>query len=83
MSKRSKRRERQTGQRPGAGLFWETAQGFQTLLRGSPPDAARLEAMTREYQQSIRQSPLWPRMVQEHGLAGAEALLQQCRVQTP
>jgi hypothetical protein len=31
--------------------------------------------MTREYQRRIRNSPLWPRIVQEHGLARAEALL--------
>ena len=37
------------------------------------------EVLTRNFQQQIRNSEFWPRMVAEFGEQGAEELLKQCR----
>ena len=37
------------------------------------------EVLTRNFQQEIRNSALWPQMVAEFGEAEAEELLKQCK----
>jgi hypothetical protein len=50
-------------------------------LPGSPPTPEKLEEMTRQYQENIRNSPMWGEMVRKFGRAKAEELLKQCRVE--
>ena len=37
------------------------------------------EVLTRNFQQQIRNSEFWPRMVAEFGEKGAEELLKECK----
>jgi hypothetical protein len=58
--------------------MWMDQQGLHALLPGSP-EANTYERLTEQYQQSIRNSPMWDEMVREFGLQKAEQLLKQCR----
>ncbi len=37
--------------------------------------------MTKDYQEKIRQSPMWDEMVKEYGHKKAEELLKQCKAE--
>ena len=41
--------------------------------------ATAQEVLTRNYQQAIRNSEIWPQMVAEFGEEKAEALLKECK----
>ena len=56
--------------------------GLHMLAAGSPPTAESLNAATKMYQQKIRASPLWGKMVEEHGEEEAKRLLSEFRVET-
>lgn len=43
--------------------------------------AEMLEEMTKQYQENIRNSPLWDIMVKQFGAEKAEALLKECRAE--
>jgi hypothetical protein len=58
--------------------MWMDEQGVHALLPGSP-EADTYERLTEQYQQNIRNSPMWDEMVREFGLQKAEQLLKQCR----
>ena len=62
-------------------LLWHEDDGFHALMPGPKPTAEQLEAATKQYQEKIRNSPLWADMVTEFGLAKAEELLRQCRAE--
>jgi len=69
---------------PGAampGAAWFDDEGLHALLPGQPPDQATLERLTQQYQQQIRNSPMWDEMVREFGAKKAEELLRQCRAE--
>jgi hypothetical protein len=55
--------------------MWMDQQGLHALL----PRGHTYERLTEQYQQSIRNSPMWDEMVREFGLQKAEQLLKQCR----
>ena len=61
--------------------MWLDEQGIHALIPGERPDAERLERMTREYQNRIRQSPMFDELVRTYGPVQAEAILQQCRAE--
>jgi hypothetical protein len=60
---------------------WVGADGLRAMLPGVGPTSDMLEQMTRQYQERIRNSPLWDEMVQKFGVAEAEQLLKEFRVQ--
>jgi hypothetical protein len=60
---------------------WLEEDGLHALLPGRPPDPQTLEAMTRRYQEEIRNSPVWDELVREFGAQRAEELLREFRVE--
>ena len=61
--------------------MWLDKQGVHAIIPGEKPDAATLERMTLDYQNRIRQSPMFDEMVNVYGLARAEELLKECRAE--
>lgn len=59
-------------------LWWED-DGLHALVQdeGHPLD---LEALSRDYQARIRQSPLWDTMVAKFGMEKAEDMLKEFKV---
>ena len=47
---------------------------------GVPPSPEKIEEMTREYQNNIRNSELFDMWERDFGLEKAEELLKECRV---
>lgn len=66
---------------PIGALTWFETDGLHTIMPGEPPSEEMLEAMTKEYQRQIRNSPLWDEMVKQFGKEEAENLLKQCRAE--
>lgn len=84
MAKKKKRKHQalQHNQRPIFGASaWRGNEGFHFLLPGSPPTPEMLEAMTKRYQERLRNSPLWDVMVKQFGEEKAEELLKECRAE--
>ena len=87
MAKKKKRRvkrDKALPQQPpiiSDGVSWQAKDGFHTLLPGSPPTPEKLEEMTKQYQENIRNSPMWGEMVRKFGRAKAEELLKGCKVE--
>ena len=61
--------------------MWIDEQGIHAVLPGEKPDAETLERMTIDFQQRLRNSPMFVEMVKTYGQAKAEELLSQCRAQ--
>jgi hypothetical protein len=57
------------------------SDGINVLSSGSPPNADQLDTMTKTYQESIRNSPLWALMVEKYGTHKAKEILKQCKVE--
>jgi hypothetical protein len=53
--------------------------GLPKALAGQAPE--KLEEMTKQYQENLRNSPMWSEMVRKFGRAKAEELLKECRVE--
>ena len=53
--------------------------GRPKALAGQAPE--KLEEMTKQYQENLRNSPRWGEMVRKFGRAKAEELLKECRVE--
>lgn len=51
------------------------------VASGHDPSSEQLEKMTEEYQNKIRNSPIWNQMVKKYGKEKAEELLKQCRAE--
>lgn len=88
MGKKSKRKRkhRQSRQKAkvvegGVTMSWQEQDGYHMLVPGRPPSAETMEEITRDYQQRLRNSPLWPEMVKKYGKEQAEELLKECRVE--
>jgi len=60
---------------------WLESDGLHAFVPGSAPSPEVLDDMTRRYQQEIRNSPLWDKMVREFGEEEAERLLREFRVE--
>ncbi len=60
---------------------WQDEKGIHHLAQGEPPGEEELEQMTKDYQEKIRQSPMWDKMVKEYGHKKAEELLKQCKAE--
>ncbi len=60
---------------------WIDDDGLHVLVPGAPPSPGMLEGATRLYQEKIRNSPIWDKIVGEVGKEEAERLLKQFRVE--
>jgi hypothetical protein len=60
---------------------WLDDEGLHVAAAGDPPSQAMLDELTRRYQQSIRNSPLWQQMVDEFGEEEAEQMLKDFRAE--
>ena len=61
---------------------WAYNDGTHFAGPGSPPSPEQLKKMTKEYQNQIRNSPLWDEMVQKYGKEKAEKLLKEFKAET-
>ena len=61
-------------------LSWQDNDGIHVIEQGEKPSGEKLKKMTKEYQEQIRKTPLWDKMVKEHGKKKAEELLSQFEV---
>lgn len=78
-SKKRNRRKEAFPQGP-PGPTWIEHDGVHALIpdEGVPPD---LEALSRTYQDEVRNSSLWDTMVAEYGQEKAEKLLKEFKVE--
>lgn len=79
----AKQREaKQNDRRISSGwpMSWQDEEGLHFVSPGSAPSPEQVAAMTKEYQNQIRNSPLWHEMVNQFGLKKAEELLKECQV---
>jgi len=80
-----KKRKRKVQARGLQSKAWDMprleSDGLHALVPGSAPSPEMLDEMTRLYQQKIRKSPLWDKMVREFGAEEAERLLRSFRVE--
>jgi len=77
---RRKAKQKQKNISPGT-ISWQDGEGLHFVTPGLAPTPEQIAEMTKEYQNRIRNSPLWDEMVKQFGLEKAEELLKQCQVQ--
>ena len=53
--------------------------GLHSIQPGLPPSAEQIEAVTKEYQNQLRNSPLWDIMVEQFGEEEAKEKLKEFR----
>lgn len=59
---------------------WLDDDGFNLITIGGSMTPEQLKMMTKDYQDRIRNSPLWDKMVQQYGEKEAEILLKEFQV---
>ena len=65
----------------GSPVPWLDHDGLHMLLPGDSPSGVLLDQLTEQYQQNIRNSPLWEEVVRRFGPQEAERLLKAFRVE--
>jgi len=81
MPKSRKRKIQKSHTATSISTWMEPDGSIHAILPGDAPDEARLDQLSRSYQESIRSSPMWIDMVKEFGQAKADKLLAQCRAE--
>ena len=80
MGKKSRlKKERREGADAGP-LMWGSEDGVHALGVGQSPTLLKTAAMTEAYQQRVRKSPLWDKMVKAFGEQKATEMLKEFRV---
>ena len=81
--KNRKKRERRSSPNPDIlpALGYEDEGGYHAFMPGLPPTEDQLDKMTLDYQERIRKSPLWKKIVKRFGSEMAEELLKECKVE--
>ena len=79
--KKKKRKGRVQSKRPMPPAPWLDEDGIHITHPALVPSQEDLEEMTRTYQNQIRNSPIWDKMIEELGKEKAEEILQQCRAE--
>lgn len=82
--KKKKKRKGIQNHLPGVFATWQDSDGLHAMMRGERLSEEMLEKMTREYQQQLRNSPLWKlwkEWVARFGKKEAERMLKECRVE--
>ena len=59
---------------------WMDEEGMHFVGNGVAPSPEEQEIMTKEYQEKIRNSPMWRQMVDEYGKEKAEEMLKEFQV---
>lgn len=59
---------------------WADEEGLHIISQGVKPTSFEIDKMSKEYQNQIRNSPMWDEMVNEFGKEKAEELLKECKV---
>ena len=62
-----------------AAFQWMGEDGLHAIQPGLPPSPDQIEAVTKEYQSQIRNSPLWDIMVEKYGEERAQEMLKEFR----
>ena len=66
---------------PSLPATWTDEEGLHVLTEGAKPTSSEIEKMTKEYQNQIRNSPLWDKMVKQYGEEKAEELLSEFKAE--
>ena len=64
-----------------ASTWMEEDGSMHAILPGDAPTPEEMDVLTRKYQEGIRQSPLWDKMLKEYGHEEAERLLLLCKAE--
>ncbi len=75
------RRQARLEKTPAVVTSWIDDDGVHAVVPGKAPSPEMLEKMTRQYQKSIRDSPMWDQMVDQFGKKKAEELLKKCKAE--
>lgn len=81
MGKKSRlKRERRELRAQNILPVWDDEAGIHTVVPVLPgvSTSEMQKKMTIEYQKTIKESPVWSKIVEEFGKEKAEALLKQC-----
>jgi hypothetical protein len=79
--KRERRKTRDMRSPAPIGSTWIDQEGLHAVLPGAAPSSEMMEEMTKQYQKSIRQSPIWDELVRRFGRKKAEELLKECKAE--
>ncbi len=79
--KRSGKAREKNRKRAVRPTSWLDDDGLHLLVPSAPPSPDMLEKATKLYQENIRNSPIWDKIVGEFGKEEAERLLKQFRVE--
>jgi hypothetical protein len=60
---------------------WADKDGLHVIAEGEKPTSSEIEEMTKEYQNQVRNSPMWDDMVNEYGREKAEELLKEFKAE--
>jgi hypothetical protein len=66
---------------PKSQSTWVDKEGLHVISKGSIPTEAEIDLMTKQYQEQIRNSPLWDKMVKDYGKEKAEELLKKFKAE--
>ena len=66
---------------PPGTIHWQEEGEMHYLTPGMPPTPEKIAEMTKEYQNNIRNSPLYDAWVREFGVKKAENMLKECKVE--
>jgi hypothetical protein len=62
-------------------VSWGDEESRHVISQGVKPTTSEIDQMSKEYQNQIRNSPLWNEMVIEFSKDKAEELLKQCKAE--
>ena len=60
---------------------WTDEEGLHILTKGAKPTSSEIDKMTKEYQNKIKNSPMWDEMVKQYGEEKAEELLSEFKAE--
>jgi hypothetical protein len=63
------------------GATWIDEEGMHLVGKGIRPSREEQERMTKDYQQKVRKSQLWTKMVADYGKEKAEEMLREFQVE--
>ena len=66
---------------PSLPTTWTDEEGLHVLAKGEKPTSSEIDKMTKDYQNQIRNSPMWDKMVKEYGKQRAEELLKEFKAE--
>ncbi len=66
---------------PKSPITWTDQEGTHVVSEGTKPTNSEIERMTKEYQNQVRNSPMWDEMVNEFGKEKAEELLREFKAE--